>query len=216
MVCASTLFIPRHGHNLDAGKMSPVTRHVGLEPRLFLRKHPGVIKVQKWKVIVTTYEHTTRGPLQDFKAFCHAIVHSPRLESIEVIIIPVGLEATIQKNPRNTRSSCDVHELLKPLITLRNVGRLTIRNADAREFPASVLEGFEPIFNSDFDCPSLEATYKPLVQGGTVVEHTFKIYHSLLAYAHAFENCITFRAEMVSIQEPFPTLDLISKMSQNL
>jgi hypothetical protein len=201
MVCAPTLFTPGRHDVVKAGMMSHLTRHMESEPILFLRMHPGVMRVQKWRVVVSPYQDT-RGPLRDFKALCRAIVHSP-VTSLEIVMIPAGLEATIQEKLHNAKYSCSVFDLLRPLKTLRNVGSLTIRNTDVREFPASVLESLEPLRYGHFDCASLEATYKPVVQGSIKVEHTFEIYHSLLAYAHTFENCKPFSAEMASNQEFF-------------
>lgn len=195
MVCAPTLI--SRGKEVKGDHMSPLTRHMAPEPAIFLRDHPGVKKVQKWRVVISTFE-SNRNPLQDVTSFCRAIVHSPRLQSLEVIIIPVGLEAANSKHKHNQNTFCNLLDLLKPFKTLRNVGSFTIRPADIREFSKSVLERLDPISHGYFDCARLEATHRPLIQGNTVVEHTFEMYHSLLSYTRAFESCETFRGEMVS------------------
>lgn len=91
---------------------------------------PAITKVQRWKMVVSSYkdldwERQTWG-LNVFPYFCNRLCNIP-IKEIEVVLCDVNTETEQQHmGPELT---------LRPLTILRNVGRLTIREAKLDEFP---------------------------------------------------------------------------------
>ncbi|KAF5877203.1 uncharacterized protein Bfra_001567 [Botrytis fragariae] len=187
-------------------EMTPITRHYNRSShgQLFLFDHPAVVKVKRWRVIVSSFmdsqvlggSHEMR--FWSIENFCLAITQSPSI-SLEIALAPIGLEKCEESYWfQDEVSYQEMKDMLIPLRMLRGVKRLRFRDASWDELPD--VYPYNTFWGKD--CRSIIPSYssrkelRSIMMGNSVVELSRRMYLRLVRYAQAFEAVDTFRSEM--------------------
>lgn len=150
---------------------------------------PAAKYVQHWSIVLSA---TVQGPPHtgnDLALLCRNI-YMASIQSIEVLIIPRGIESgwdSADKYGDETQLALT----LKPLERLRNIPRVTIRAAEFDEIPIDVMSDDEELadeFTPIFPNPVDEVRLITLIQGNSDVEIIEEMYKNLLTYAQTFER----------------------------
>lgn len=189
-----------------AMEMTPITRHYNRlgHGHLFLFDHPAVVKVQRWKVIFSSFMdsysmgggHETR--IWSIENFCQAITQSPFV-SLEIALAPIGLEKSEESQwVRGDFTYHQMDDMLIPLRMLRAVTKLQFRDASYDElpdvYPYNIFWGKD--CRSIIPPSSLREELRSITMGNSVVELSRGMYLRLVRYAQAFEAVDTFKSEM--------------------
>ncbi|KAI9646031.1 hypothetical protein NHQ30_005469 [Ciborinia camelliae] len=179
------------------------------QTKKILEAVPVVKKVKHWKIVLSASQK--EGYYCDFLQFCHFICHN-QLKSVEVAIVPWGIgcnqifngdcsyEHEEYDHPPLPKPE-EIHRILSPLNTLRNIGNVIIRGADLDEIPEfAICENNSRIKRKIIlPDPIYHSELITLMQSNTEVEPFHQIYHAFLKYAQAFERIAQFRNEMTLI-----------------
>ncbi|TGO35252.1 hypothetical protein BHYA_0165g00240 [Botrytis hyacinthi] len=197
--------LSRSGFNKGM-EMTPITRHYNRlgHGQIFLFDHPAVVKVQRWKVIVSSFmDSYSIGSCHEMRVwsienFCQAITQSPFI-SLEIALAPIGLEKSDESHwARDEISYQEMKDMLIPLRMLRGVKKLRFRDASYDElpdvYPYNIFWGKD--CRSIIPSSSLRKELRSITMGNSVVELSHGMYLRLVRYAQAFEAVDTFRSEM--------------------
>ncbi|TGO47406.1 hypothetical protein BCON_0279g00050 [Botryotinia convoluta] len=187
-------------------EMTPITRHYNRlsHGQLFLFDHPAVVKVKRWRVIVSSFmDSDVLGGWHEMRIwsienFCQAITQSPSI-SLEIALAPIGLEKCEESHWfRDKVSYQEMKDMLIPLRMLRGVKKLQFRDASWDElpdvYPYNTFWGKK--CRSIIPSSSLRKELRSIMMGNSVVELSRGMYLRLVRYAQAFEAVDTFRSEM--------------------
>ncbi|TGO24111.1 hypothetical protein BPAE_0112g00300 [Botrytis paeoniae] len=187
-------------------EMTPITRHYNRlgHGQLFLFDHPAVVKVKRWRVIVSSFmDSDVMGGCHEMRIwsienFCQAITQSPSI-SLEIALAPIGLEKCEESHWfRDEVSYQEMKDMLKPLRMLRGVKKLRFRDASWDElpnvYPYNIFWGKD--CRSIIPSSILRKELRSITMGNSVVELSRGMYLRLVRYAQAFEAVDTFRSEM--------------------
>ncbi|TGO31914.1 hypothetical protein BHYA_0382g00070 [Botrytis hyacinthi] len=153
--------------------------------------------VQHWKIVLRA---TLQGPPHAWNGLASVCrnIYMASIQSIEVLIIPRGIESGWDSADTPGDES-QLALALKPLERLRNIQRVTIRAAEFDEIPKDTMgddeelaDKFTPILPNPVD----EVRLVTLIQGHSDVEIIEEMYQNLLTYAQTFERIEEFKLDM--------------------
>ncbi|KAF7930140.1 hypothetical protein BELL_0388g00020 [Botrytis elliptica] len=157
---------------------------------------PAAKYVQHWKIVLSATVHRSYA-WNGLASICRNI-YMADIQSIEVLIIPRGVESGWESNDIYGDQS-QLALTLKPLERLRNIQRFTIRAAEFDEIPRNSLndeeelaDAFTPILPDPVD----EVRLVTLIEGNSDVEIIEEMYKNLLAYVRNFERIEEFKVDM--------------------
>jgi hypothetical protein len=175
----------------------PLTRY---KPQRFEKRDFDLFyltNVKSWRLVLQIpchYDDHQCCVLKTLSLTCEALSKSS-MKFLDIAIIPnnVAVEDLTQL-PR----SCSLDKYLKPLDYIRNMERVTVRDADIFEVPDAIHQNENLIqYESQlWDFPEIQVSLVTRLEGNQPVEILSKQYAQTLKYAQCFEEYGPFRLEM--------------------